>query len=105
MRNFIIIQFNKLAYAPTHNEFQEMYEKFIEVDCLQATDFLATVLLEDFANAYFPECRYGDLCSIVAESFNSWIIEDHKLPITSMIDSIRKRVMMKMTEKREMARS
>jgi len=32
MRKFIIIQFNKLAYAPTHNEFQEMHKKFIKVD-------------------------------------------------------------------------
>jgi len=32
MRKFIIIQFNKLPYALTHNEFQEMYNKFIKVD-------------------------------------------------------------------------
>jgi len=69
-----------------HNEFQKMYEKFIEVDCLQATNFLATMPSEHFANAYFTGYRYGDLCSTVAESFNSWIIEDRELPITSMIN-------------------
>ena len=104
-RKFIRMQFNKLAYTPTHNEFQEMDEKFIEIDCLQATYFLAIVPPEHFVNAYFSGFRYGDLCSIVAKSFNSCIIEDRELPITSMIDSIRKRVMMKMTENREIARS
>jgi len=78
-----------------------VYENFIEVDCLQATNFLGTVPPQHFANAYFTRCIYGDLCFIVAESFNSWIIKDCKLPKISMIDSIRKRVMMKMTENKK----
>ena len=73
-RKFIRNQLKKLAYALTHSEFQKVYEKFIKVDCLQATNFLVTVPpkhFANFANAYFPGCRYGDLCSAVAESFNS----------------------------------
>jgi len=105
MRKFIRIQFKKLAYAPKHNEFQKMYEKFIKADCLQVINFLATVPPEHFANAYFPGWRYRDLCSTVAESFNFWIVEDRELPITSMIDSIWKRVMMKITENIKIASS
>ena len=71
-----------------YKEFQKVYKKFIEVECLQATNFLAIVPPDHFANAYFSECKYGNLCYIIAENFNSWIIEDRKLPITSMTDSI-----------------
>ena len=38
-----------------HNEFQKVYEKFIEVDCLQATNFLATVSPKHFAMLTSPD--------------------------------------------------
>ena len=79
-RKFIRLQFKKLAYASTHNEFQKMYENYIEVACLQVTNFLATIPTTYFVNAYFSGYRYGNLCSTVVESFNSWIIEDRELP-------------------------
>ena len=65
-RKFIRKQFKKLAYALTHNELQKVYKKFIEVDCLQATNFLAISPPEHFVNAYFPGYRYDDLCSTIS---------------------------------------
>ena len=83
---FIRKQFKKLAYALTHNELQKVHEILSKL--IAYTNFLAIVPPEYFTNAYFPGCKYDDLRSTVTKSFNSWILEDHDLPITSMFDLI-----------------
>jgi len=52
-RKYIRKLFKKLAHAFTHKEFQKVYEKIIKVEYPEATNFLATVPPEHFANAYF----------------------------------------------------
>ena len=103
-RPFILKKFKKLVYAPIHKEFQTEYENLVNLENQQANKFLASVPLEHWANAYFPGQRYGCVSSIIAESFNSWILEQRQLPITSMLDSIWRRLMMKFTENKEMFR-
>ncbi|XP_028072349.1 uncharacterized protein LOC114274585 [Camellia sinensis] len=43
-------------------------------------------------------CRYCELCSNVAESFNSWVRGACNLPITRMVDSIRAKLMRQMAK-------
>ncbi|KAL7186973.1 hypothetical protein ACSBR2_028638 [Camellia fascicularis] len=45
--------------------------------------------------------RYGELCSNAAESFNSWVREARNLLITSMVDSIRTKLMRQMAKRRD----
>ncbi|KAL7212721.1 hypothetical protein ACSBR2_015408 [Camellia fascicularis] len=44
--------------------------------------------------------RYGEMCSNVAESFNSWIRKACNLPITCLINSIRAKIMRQMSKRR-----
>ena len=55
--------------------------------------FLKDAPFSNWANAFFNGFRYGDMCSIVAESFNSWIHIEHLMPITEMVDGIRVKMM------------
>ena len=52
----------------------------------KGNNFLAAMHLEHWANTYFPGQRNGRVSSTVAESFNSWILEERQLPITSILD-------------------
>ncbi|XP_020272593.1 uncharacterized protein LOC109847765 [Asparagus officinalis] len=58
---------------------------------------------EHWANAFFPDIRYGHVTSNVAESFNSWIREARLLRILQMVEHIRKQLMTRMNNRRIMA--
>ncbi|KAF9598261.1 hypothetical protein IFM89_026092 [Coptis chinensis] len=93
--------FSDCAYAPTHNKFQE---KMIELQTIggdQVDRFLAKVPLENWANSCFRGSRYGEMCSSLAECFNSWVKGERFLPITSMLDEIRNKMMSMVTERRK----
>ncbi|KAF7133047.1 hypothetical protein RHSIM_Rhsim09G0046100 [Rhododendron simsii] len=47
--------------------------------------------------------RYGEMTSNVAESFNAWIEAERHLPITILVDEVRKKFMNLMSERREEA--
>ncbi|KAL7194783.1 hypothetical protein ACSBR1_035090 [Camellia fascicularis] len=64
-------------------------------------------LHEQYASGWFSKqittlCgrRYGEMCSNVAESFNSWVREARNLPITNMVDSIRAKLMQQIAKRR-----
>ncbi|XP_050117655.1 uncharacterized protein LOC126595385 [Malus sylvestris] len=37
--------------------------------------------------------KYGEMCSNIAKSFNSWILDERKMPTYQMIDNIRVKLM------------
>ncbi|KAL5711160.1 hypothetical protein ACHQM5_021649 [Ranunculus cassubicifolius] len=80
-RGEMVELFHDMAYANTHFEFRQH--------------------LENFANAHFRGKRYGELSSSLAESFNSWILEERHLPITAFLDAIRVRIMNMYAKRRE----
>lgn len=102
-RGWIVSLFYKCAKVATESEFNTALEEFKEVGGHYATDFLRNLPTERFANAHFPGPRYGELCSNVAESFNAWIVKERSLPITSLIESIRCKLMKQFSERREWA--
>ncbi|KAF9621123.1 hypothetical protein IFM89_016617, partial [Coptis chinensis] len=93
--------FSDCAYAPTHDKFQEKMIELRTIGDDQVDRFLARVPLENWANSCFRGSRYGEMCSSLAECFNSWVKGDRFLPITSMLDEIRKKMMNMATERRK----
>ncbi|KAF9626712.1 hypothetical protein IFM89_038886 [Coptis chinensis] len=67
----------------------------------QVDRFLARVPLENWENSCFRSPRYGEMCSSLAKCFNSWVKDECFLPITSMLDQIRKKMMSMATERRK----
>ncbi|KAF9609928.1 hypothetical protein IFM89_019331 [Coptis chinensis] len=54
-----------------------------------------------YAKGYGSVEMFGEMCSNIAESFNSWIGKERYMPITSMLDTIRVKIMDMMTRRRE----
>ncbi|CAL2238331.1 unnamed protein product [Prunus armeniaca] len=64
--------------------------------------FLANLPVQNFANAFFPGKRYGEVSNVLFESFNSWVKDVRMLPIYEMIDTVRIK-MMEMISRRKLA--
>ncbi|BFG27154.1 hypothetical protein CerSpe_134280 [Prunus speciosa] len=102
-KDHILWLFCKLLYAPTVEEYQERLKKLRDDGGATIIDkFLADLPVQNFANAYFPGKRYGEVSNALSESFNSWIKEVRRLPIYELIDTIRIK-MMEMISRRKLA--
>ncbi|XP_026396683.1 uncharacterized protein LOC113291354 [Papaver somniferum] len=62
--------------------------------------FLSDLPVECWSNAYCLGCRYGDMCSNIAESFNSWIKEAKGMPIATLVNWIRLKIMDQMSKRK-----
>ncbi|KAH7847542.1 hypothetical protein Vadar_027378 [Vaccinium darrowii] len=69
----------------------------------RVTDFLKTIPVKHWSTVHFPGCRYGEMFSNVAESFNSWIKDERYLPVKNLVDAIRAKIMSMIVERREKA--
>ncbi|XP_004301910.1 PREDICTED: uncharacterized protein LOC101295532 [Fragaria vesca subsp. vesca] len=92
--------FNYCAYASTKEQFAKELSRFKKVGGKIAIKFLASLPDENWSNAYFPGKRYGEMCSNIAESFNSWVKEERELLIYELVDGIRLKVMKMNSERR-----
>ncbi|KAL6189021.1 hypothetical protein ACLB2K_040411 [Fragaria x ananassa] len=99
-RETMVSMFNYCAYASTKEQFVEELSRFKKVGGKIAVKFLASLPNENLSNAYFPGKRYGEMCSNIAESFNSWVKEERELPIYELVDSIHLKVMKMNSERR-----
>ncbi|KAL7263233.1 hypothetical protein ACSBR1_001414 [Camellia fascicularis] len=95
----LISKLRNCAYASTIDAFNQKVEQFHKSGRVVATQFLETVHAQHWANAFFCGKCYGEMCSNATESFNSWIREAHNVLITSMIDSIRAKIMRQMSKR------
>lgn len=96
--------FNDCALAPTVLDFENCVNELFEVDGDRAKEFVASILLYNWANAYFSGKRYGEMISNAVESFNNWILEACKLPVLKCINTIRVQIMTQMCERKQLSR-
>lgn len=97
----IVDLFKLITRASNLSDFERYMLKFKEIGGAAAINFLKDKPLEHWADLFFQGRRYGEYSSNVAESFNSWIVDDRFMPITSCLDGIRVKVMEQMAKRRE----
>ncbi|KAF9605521.1 hypothetical protein IFM89_017540 [Coptis chinensis] len=74
-------------------EFQDKLAELKRIGGVKIEEFLMKIPFEHWANACFQGCRYGEMCSTLAECFNVWIKEERSMPITAMFYHIRRKMM------------
>ncbi|XP_048438006.1 uncharacterized protein LOC125476209 [Pyrus x bretschneideri] len=85
--------FQKCCYAPSQLVFDQEMKTLIKDGGTIIQKFLQNTPKENWSNAYFRGKKYGEMCSNIAESFNSWILDERKMPTYQMIDNIRVKLM------------
>ncbi|KAL6501491.1 hypothetical protein OROGR_026624 [Orobanche gracilis] len=85
------VHFKNCAYAPNIRIFNEKLAIFKAVGGKVAEDWISELPLHKWALAHSPNIkRYGEMTSNAAEQSNAWIKEARSLPITYMIEHIRR---------------
>lgn len=102
-RALVLKFFQRSAYAITKEVYEENIIKMKNVGGFRVEAFLRDTPSEMWANAYFKGKRYGQMTSNACESWNAQIREERLLPICSLIDGIRSRLMQQMCNRRQQA--
>ena len=97
----IVELFKLCARASNVYDFERYLSKFKDIGGISAEIFLRDKPFDHWADLFFQGKHYGEYSSNVAESFNSWILENRVMPITSCLDGIRVKVMEQMARRRE----
>ncbi|XP_058192043.1 uncharacterized protein LOC131309420 [Rhododendron vialii] len=100
-RKRVVGEFVRCAYAPTQEIFHQNMTKLLSRDDGKVEEFLTNLRYENWSNAFFWGQRYDEMTSNVVESFNAWIEGERHLPITILVDELRKKIMNLMSERRE----
>lgn len=103
IRGVVLKLFQKCAYSTTREQFEVNAQKLVNVGGYRVEGFLRDTPKEMWATAFFEGQRYGEMTSNACESWNSQIREERLLPIVSMIDGIRARLMQQMCNRRHQA--
>ncbi|XP_028121256.1 uncharacterized protein LOC114318534 [Camellia sinensis] len=102
LKEKLITLFGKCAYAPTEEAFHQCLVELKIEGGSKVEKFLDDIPYDHWSNVYFQGQCFGEMWSTVAESFNSWIREECHLPITKLIDSVRIKLMRKITKRMEL---
>lgn len=81
--------FRKATYALSPATYEEGLQEMVNLGRPWVADYCRNIPKEKWSNAFFKGCSYGYTSSSVAESFNSWINKEKKLPACAFVDSIR----------------
>ncbi|XP_028081216.1 uncharacterized protein LOC114282674 [Camellia sinensis] len=100
-KEYMLTLFSRYAYTPTIELFNELFEEFKDCCGRSVEKFLEDLTNECWCNAYFQGKRYGEMCTNVVESFNSWITDERHLFSTSLVDAIRVKLMEQFSKRRE----
>ncbi|XP_028063809.1 uncharacterized protein LOC114267027 [Camellia sinensis] len=100
-KEYLLTLFSRCAYAPTIELFIELFEEFKGFCGRSVEKFLEDLPNECWCNAYFQGKRYGEMCTNVAKSFNSWIRDERHLFSTSLVDAIRVKLMEQFSRRRK----
>ncbi|XP_061993537.1 uncharacterized protein LOC133711424 [Rosa rugosa] len=97
-------KFFELAYSCTEKEYRFHLRELREAGGADIIDpFLADLPVQNWCRAFFPGCRYGIMANSIAESFNAWFAVEREMPMYTMLDQTRIRVMQMMGERRDEA--
>ena len=91
--------FKKCAQTFKVEEFQENYDALCRASKC-AKNFVDASGPQHWANALFEGEHYSHMNSIIAESFDAWIMEAHNLAITELIDHIHIQIMEMMSKRK-----
>ena len=92
-REKVLSIFTKCAYTSKVSFFTKYIGELESIGGDEIKDFLKSLPPKNYSNAHFLGNRYGDLCSNVAESFNSWILNQRTLLIFQLVDGIHTKMM------------
>ncbi|KAL2462165.1 MuDR family transposase [Abeliophyllum distichum] len=92
-RERMVWLFRECAHAPTIPLFNQKLEVLKREGGAIVQRFLDGLPFENWSNAHSVGCRYGEMSSNAAESFNAWIVDCRRLPITRMVDNMRIKLM------------
>ncbi|XP_024200636.2 uncharacterized protein LOC112203979 [Rosa chinensis] len=96
----IVEEFMKVAYSPTLASYNFNLHNLKKEGGLPIEEFLRSLPLEKWCNAFFKGNRYGEMANSVAESFNNWTRDLRELPIFEMFEGLRFKVMENMSERK-----
>ncbi|XP_007036001.2 PREDICTED: uncharacterized protein LOC18603777 [Theobroma cacao] len=88
----LISEFHGATYAPTAEGFKKCIETIKNISP-EAYEWVLQTEPEHWANAFFKGARYNHLKSSVAESFYEWVSDLPAMPITQVIETIRRKMM------------
>ncbi|KAH7834878.1 hypothetical protein Vadar_020569 [Vaccinium darrowii] len=69
----------------------------------KVSNFLENLPVKHWSTVHFSGCRYGEMYSNVAESFNSWIKDERYLPVRNLVDAIRVKIMDMIVQRRKIS--
>ncbi|KAL2486051.1 SWIM-type domain-containing protein [Abeliophyllum distichum] len=92
-RERMVWLFRECAHAPTIALFNQKLEVLKREGGAIVQRFLDVLPFENWSNAHSVGCRYGEMSSNAAESFNAWIVDCRSLSITRMVDMLRIKLM------------
>ncbi|XP_026420081.1 uncharacterized protein LOC113316062 [Papaver somniferum] len=92
--------FKECLYLSTHEGFDQDMQKLKDMGCDGLHKFLSEIPVECWSNAHCLGCRYGDMCSNIAEYFNSWIKEAKGMPIATLVNWIILKIMEQMSTRK-----
>ncbi|XP_012849581.1 PREDICTED: uncharacterized protein LOC105969371 [Erythranthe guttata] len=102
-REAIVGQFVSCAFEFSKTSFDKKIEKLKATGSSKVVKFLNDLPYNKWANAYFDGHIYGEMYSNGVESWNSQILLLRDLPVMTMIDTIRSKLMKQMTKRRNKA--
>ncbi|GMJ02163.1 MUSTANG 7 [Hibiscus trionum] len=88
----LISEFLRAAYAPTAVGFKKCIETIKNISP-EAYEWVLQTEPEHWANAFFKGTRYNHLKSSVTKSFCDWVSDLPAMPITQVIEAIRRKMM------------
>ncbi|XP_040372885.1 uncharacterized protein LOC112195144 [Rosa chinensis] len=96
----IVEEFMKVAYSPTLASYNFNLHNLKKEGGPPIEEFLRSLPLEKWCNAFFKGNRYGEMANSIAESFNNWTRDLRELPIFEMFEGLRVKVMENMSERK-----
>ncbi|KAG5544768.1 hypothetical protein RHGRI_017271 [Rhododendron griersonianum] len=102
-RENLVNMFNDVAHAPTVLTFKKALDELCTIGGASVKNFVESLPVENWANAYFKGKRYGEMTSNAAESFNNQILKFRHLPICDLVDKVRVLLMEQMCERKQLS--